>query len=126
VLLVTDGGAGWRSAEDRAARGRAERTTIPREAHAEVVATHHDAVDVVLSQEADRIQNLLSIRHGRMLASPFAFYRGSAIVMAYDLAAGPRTSLVTQLCGDAHLGNFGLYGSPERQLVFDLSDFDET
>jgi uncharacterized protein (DUF2252 family) len=126
VLAVTERGVGWRSAEERAARGRAERTTLPREAHAELVPTPHDAVDLVLSQEADRLQNLLSIRHGRMLASPFAFYRGSAIVMAYDLAAGPRTSLVTQLCGDAHLGNFGLYGSPERQLVFDLNDFDET
>ena len=75
---------------------------------------------------SDRIQNLLSIRHGRMLASPFAFYRGSAIVMAYDPAAGRRTSLTTQLSGDAHVGNFGLYGSPERRLVFDLNDFDET
>ena len=108
------------------ARGRAERWTVPREAHAELVPTDRDAVDLVLGQEEDRIQDLLSIRHGRMLASPFAFYRGSAIVMAYDLASGPRTSLVTQLCGDAHLGNFGLYGSPERQLVFDLNDFDET
>ena len=108
------------------ARGRAERWTVPREAHAELVPTDRDAVDLVLGQEEDRIQDLLSIRHGRMLASPFTFYRGSAIVMAYDLASGPRTSLVTQLCGDAHLGNFGLYGSPERQLVFDLNDFDET
>ncbi|HEY6743773.1 MAG TPA: DUF2252 domain-containing protein, partial [Lapillicoccus sp.] len=123
---MTGSGVGWRSVEERAARGRAERSTVPREAHAELVPTRHDAVDLVLGQEVDRIQDLLSIRHGRMLASPFAFYRGSAIVMAYDLASGPRTSLVTQLCGDAHLGNFGLYGSPERQLVFDLNDFDET
>jgi uncharacterized protein (DUF2252 family) len=117
---------GWRSVEERVARGRAERWTVPREAHAELVPTDRDAVDLVLGQEEDRIQDLLSIRHGRMLASPFTFYRGSAIVMAYDLASGPRTSMVTQLCGDAHLGNFGLYGSPERQLVFDLNDFDET
>ncbi|MEP6648659.1 MAG: DUF2252 domain-containing protein [Lapillicoccus sp.] len=118
--------AGWRTAEDRAALGRAERGSMPREALAELVATDHDAVDLVVGQEADRLQNLLPIRHGRMLASPFAFYRGSAVVMAYDLVAGPCTSLTSQLCGDAHLSNFGLYGSPERQLVFDLNDFDET
>jgi uncharacterized protein (DUF2252 family) len=123
---MTVDGVGWRSAEDRAARGKAERATVPREAHAQLVATDQDAVELVVGQEADRIQNLLPIRHGRMLASPFAFYRGSAVVMAYDLASGPQTSLTTQLCGDAHLSNFGLYGSPERQLVFDLNDFDET
>jgi uncharacterized protein (DUF2252 family) len=123
---VAETTAGWRSAEERAALGRAERESVPREAHTELVATDHDAVELVVSQEADRLQHLLAIRHGRMLASPFAFYRGSAIVMADDLAAGPRTSLTTQLCGDAHLSNFGMYGSPERQLVFDLNDFDET
>jgi uncharacterized protein (DUF2252 family) len=126
LLLVTVDSKGWRSPEQRAALGKAERASVPREAHAELVPTDHDAVDLVVGQEAERLQNLLPIRHGRMLASPFAFYRGSAIVMAYDLAAGPRTSLTTQLCGDAHLSNFGLYGSPERQLVFDLNDFDET
>ena len=99
---------------------------MPREQHGELVPTEHHAVDLVLGQEADRLQNLLPIRHGRMLASPFAFYRGSAVVMAYDLAAGPQTSLTSQVCGDAHLSNFGLYGSPERRLVFDLNDFDET
>jgi uncharacterized protein (DUF2252 family) len=123
---VTDSPPPWRSAEERATAGRAERVRVPREAHAELVPTTHDAVDLVVGQETDRLPDLLPIRHGRMLASPFAFYRGSAIVMAYDLASGPRTSLTTQLCGDAHIGNFGLYGSPERQLVFDLSDFDET
>jgi uncharacterized protein (DUF2252 family) len=126
LLLVTVDTMGWHSPEERAALGKAERRSMAREAHAELVPTDHDAVDLVVGQEADRLQNLLPIRHGRMLASPFAFYRGSAIVMAHDLAAGPRTSLTTQLCGDAHLSNFGLYGSPERQLVFDLNDFDET
>ena len=116
----------WQTPDERAASGRAERHRVPREAHAEAVPTTHDAVDLVVGQETDRLQNLLPIRHGRMLVSPFAFYRGSAVVMAYDLAAGPQTSLTTQLCGDAHIGNFGLYGSPERQLVFDLNDFDET
>lgn len=118
--------ARWRSVQERAAYGKAERGAVPRETHAELVPSPQDAVDLVVAQEADRIQSLLPIRYGRMLASPFAFYRGSAVVMAYDLVAGPRTSLTTQLCGDAHLSNFGLYGSPERQLVFDLNDFDET
>ena len=126
LLLVTENAVGWRSVEQRAAEGRAERDRMPRERHAELVPTEHHAVDLVLGQEADRLQNLLPIRHGRMLASPFAFYRGSAVVMAYDLAAGPQTSLTSQVCGDAHLSNFGLYGSPERRLVFDLNDFDET
>ena len=123
---MTDSAVPWRSVEERADVGRAERTRVPREAHAELVPTTHDAVDLVVGQETDRLPDLLPIRHGRMVASPFAFYRGTAIVMAYDLASGPRTSLTTQLCGDAHIGNFGLYGSPERQLVFDLNDFDET
>ena len=126
LLLVTENAVGWRSVEQRVAEGRAERDRMPRERHAELVPTEHHAVDLVLGQEADRLQNLLPIRHGRMLASPFAFYRGSAVVMAYDLAAGPQTSLTSQVCGDAHLSNFGLYGSPERRLVFDLNDFDET
>ena len=126
LLLVTENAVGWRSVQQRAAEGRAERDRMPRERHAELVPTEHNAVDLVLGQEADRLQNLLPIRHGRMLASPFAFYRGSAVVMAYDLAAGPQTSLTSQVCGDAHLSNFGLYGSPERRLVFDLNDFDET
>ena len=78
---------GWRSSEERAALGKAEWTSVPREAHAELVPTDHDAVDLVVGQEADRLQNLLPIRHGRMLASPFAFSRGSAIVVAYDLAS---------------------------------------
>ena len=105
---MTENAVGWRSVEQRAAEGRAERDRMPRERHAELVPTEHHAVDLVLGQEADRLQNLLPIRHGRMLASPFAFYRGSAVVMAYDLAAGSQTSLTSQVCGDAHLSNFGL------------------
>jgi uncharacterized protein (DUF2252 family) len=78
------------------------------------------------SQDDSRISELIPIRYGRMLASPFAFFRGAALVMAADLAAGPRSDLTAQLCGDAHVSNFGVFGSPERNLVFDINDFDET
>src|SRR5207248_8266749 len=81
---------------------------------------------VLVRQGAGRIPELLPIRYGRMLVSPFAFYRGAAAVMAADLAGTPRSGLVVQACGDAHLSNFGLFGSPERELVFDIDDFDET
>ena len=85
-----------------------------------------DALALLRSQESARIPELLAVRHERMGVSPFTFFRGAAIVMADDLSAGPHTGLITQLCGDAHLANFGAYGSPERRLVFDLNDFDET
>src|SRR5215218_7056277 len=77
-------------------------------------------------QDTARVQELLPIRYGRMAVSPFTFYRGAAAVMAADLGGAPRTNLRVQLCGDAHLSNFGIYRSPERSLVFDLNDFDET
>jgi uncharacterized protein (DUF2252 family) len=85
-----------------------------------------DPVDLLEAQARDRIQELLPIRYGRMMASPFAFLRGSAIVMANDLAGTPKSGIQAQLCGDAHLLNFGAYASPERSLLFDLNDFDET
>jgi len=85
-----------------------------------------DPVDLLEAQARDRIQELLPIRYGRMMASPFAFLRGSAIVMAHDLAGTPKSGIQAQLCGDAHLLNFGAYASPERSLLFDLNDFDET
>ena len=85
-----------------------------------------DPVDLLEAQARDRIQELLPIRYGRMMASPFAFLRGSAIVMAHDLAGTPKSGIQAQLCGDAHLLNFGAYASPERALLFDLNDFDET
>ena len=75
---------------------------------------------------ASRLPDLVPVRYGRMLESPFAFFRGSAAIMAMDLAASPRTQLTVQLCGDAHLVNFGVFGSPERELLFDINDFDET
>ena len=114
--------------EDRWAAGRAARALVPRSAHAEHVAPPDRADPVALLEEQGhtRVQELLPIRYGRMLVSPFTFYRGAARIMAADLAAGKDTGLRVQLCGDAHLSNFGLFGSAERSLVFDLNDFDET
>ena len=85
-----------------------------------------DPIDLLLAQEQGRLDWLLPVRHSRMAVSAFAFYRGAAAVMAADLARQPHSRLMVQLCGDAHLLNFGFYGSPERQLLFDLNDFDET
>ncbi|MFJ3795820.1 DUF2252 domain-containing protein [Streptomyces sp. NPDC090088] len=113
---------------DRAARGRAARKRAPRSTHAFWLPSvdRPDPVTVLERQGRDRVPELLPIRYGRMAASPFAFLRGAAAVMAADLAAQPHSGLAVQLCGDAHLLNFGLYASPERALVFDLNDFDET
>jgi len=112
----------------RAAAGLQRRTTVPLEAHAELVlpADRASAVSILHAQDASRVQDLVPIRYGRMLATPFTFLRGSAAVMAADLATGPRTDLHVQLCGDAHLSNFGVFASPERTRVFDVNDFDET
>ena len=85
-----------------------------------------DPVGLLIEQARSRIPELVPVRHGRMLVSPFTFFRGAALPMAADLAAGPDTGLRVQLCGDAHLSNFGAFGSPERRLVFDVNDFDET
>lgn len=113
---------------DRAEQGKAARKRVSRSAHAGWVAPvdRDDPVAVLERQGRDRLPELLPIRYGRMAASPFAFLRGSAAVMAADLASRPHTGLTVQLCGDAHLLNFGLYASPERTLLFDLNDFDET
>lgn len=85
-----------------------------------------DPVAILAAQDAEREADLVPIRHGRMAASPFAFFRGGAAIMAADLATLPNSGLVAQLCGDAHAVNFGLYASPERRLLFDVNDFDET
>ncbi|MGW7823198.1 DUF2252 domain-containing protein [Streptomyces puniciscabiei] len=116
------------SPADRAARGRRARRRAPRSVHGvfEAAPDRPDVVDVLERQAATRVPELVPIRYGRMLASPFRFYRGAAAVMATDLAPLPRTGLQVQLCGDAHLLNFGLLASPERHLVFDINDFDET
>jgi uncharacterized protein (DUF2252 family) len=95
--------------------------------HAEFRPPHsRDPLALLLSQATTRVRELVPIRHGRMLVSPFTFYRGAALVMAADLDTTPTSSLRAQLCGDAHLSNFGVYASPERRLVFDINDFDET
>ncbi|WP_246117477.1 DUF2252 domain-containing protein [Cellulomonas composti] len=114
--------------EVRVAAGRAARQDYPRTAIA-VLAPRADGVDAttsVLAQASGRLPELIPLRHHRMSESAFAFYRGTAGVMAADLADGSHSGLVVQLCGDAHLSNFGLFGSPERRLLFDLNDFDET
>lgn len=116
------------SVPERRDAGRAARARLPRAALADVhlTAGRPDPVALLESQATSRIAELVPIRYGRMLTSALAFYRGAALIMAADLAAGPHTGLTAQLCGDAHLCNFGLFGSPERNLVFDVNDFDET
>jgi len=114
------------SPAERVARGKAARTNAPRSSHAHPGTPDRDPVELLERQAADRVPELVPVRYGRMLASPFAFFRGAALLMAHDLAGSPATGLTAQLSGDAHLSNFGLFGSPERRLVFDLNDFDET
>ena len=115
------------SREQRAALGKAARAKAPLEAHAEFrPIPSRDPVALLLSQAETRVPELVPIRHGRMLVSPFTFYRGAALVMAADLYTTPTSGLRSQLCGDAHLSNFGAYASAERRLVFDINDFDET
>ncbi|MEV6596264.1 DUF2252 domain-containing protein [Actinoplanes sp. NPDC051346] len=114
--------------EARLAAGRSARLRTSVDAHA--IVPHDDdrpdPVDLLARQEAARVPELVPIRYGRMLASPFAFFRGAAVVMAADLARTPVSGLMCQLCGDAHLSNFGMFASAERRLVFDVNDFDET
>ncbi|MCU0301816.1 MAG: DUF2252 domain-containing protein [Candidatus Nanopelagicales bacterium] len=111
----------------RRAEGAQHRAEVPLEAHAELVLTEgRDARAILTAQEANREAALVPMRYERMSVSPFAYLRGAAAVMAADLAAGPRTSLQAQLCGDAHVANFGIFAAQDRRLVFDLNDFDET
>ena len=114
--------------ESTSAAGRLERARVPRRVLGEhrPAGDRPDPIAILEQQGTTRVQELLPIRFGRMAVSPFTFYRGAAAVMAADLGAAPRTRLRVQLCGDAHLSNFGIYRSPERSLVFDLNDFDET
>jgi hypothetical protein len=116
------------SYQKRHERGREARRTVPRSSHAGWAPgpDRLDPIGLLESQAKGRLEELMPIRYARMMASPFAFMRGSAIVMANDLAGTPRTGIQAQLCGDAHLLNFGAYASPERALLFDLNDFDET
>jgi uncharacterized protein (DUF2252 family) len=116
------------SAEERAERGREARARCPRSSHGrwEPAADRPDPVTLLEEQAASRVPELVPLRYGRMLVSPFTFYRGAALLMATDLAGTPRSGVNAQLCGDAHLSNFGVFASPERRLMFDINDFDET
>jgi uncharacterized protein (DUF2252 family) len=115
------------SRADRAARGKDARTVAPLESQAEFQPGQgRDPVGLLLGQAESRVPELVPVRHGRMLVSPFTFYRGAALPMAADLAGTPAAGLRVQVCGDAHLSNFGAFASPERTLVFDVNDFDET
>jgi uncharacterized protein (DUF2252 family) len=113
---------------ERAAVGKAARAEVPRSSHGgwDPAADRRDPVELLEQQAETRVPELVPIRYGRMLTSPFAFYRGAAGLMATDLAATPSSGLTAQLCGDAHLSNFGGFASPDRDLLFDLNDFDET
>ena len=115
------------SRDQRRAAGKAARSDVPLESHAAVdIDDDRDPVGLLLGQAESRVPELVPLRHARMLASPFTFYRGAALPMAADLARGPSSGLRVQLCGDAHLSNFGVFAAPDRRLVFDINDFDET
>jgi uncharacterized protein (DUF2252 family) len=121
-------GAAHRSPAQRADRGVAARAFVPPKRHEqlELSSTRADPVSTAERVGRSRIPDLVPLRHARMAASPFAYFRGNALGMAEDLASTPTSGLLTQLCGDAHLSNFGLFGSAERRLLFDINDFDET
>src|SRR4051812_35868583 len=114
--------------DERETRGKAARADVPRSSHAafDPPADRRDPVELLEEQAQTRVPELVPIRYGRMLVSPFTFFRGGAYLMAADLAGTPRTGLHVQLCGDAHLSNFGTYAAPDRRLVFSVNDFDET
>src|SRR3954468_7991317 len=122
------GGGAPQTAAERAAVGRAARELVPRGVHGEwqPAPDRKDPVGLLEEQGASRVPELVPIRYGRMLVSPFTFFRGAAYLMAADLAGVPRTGLTVQLCGDAHLSNFGSFAAPDRRLVFSLNDFDDT
>ena len=117
-----------RTRAERSEAGKALRVICPRESHAgfEPAADRPDPIDLLVQSSEGRIEHLVPIRYGRMLASPFAFFRGAAAIMAADLSQTPCTGIGVQACGDAHLANFGAFATPERRIVFDINDFDET
>lgn len=121
-LLAGRGPVGPRLEEGRAARKRMPRAALADAGNEQ----RRDAIDLLQASNVGRLPELVPIRHGRMLASPFAFYRGAAPIMAYDLSRLPHSGITVQLCGDAHLANFGLFASPERRVLFAANDFDET
>ena len=114
------------AARARREEGQDRRAIVPLESHATVPSGRDDAMDIITAQDVSRLTELVPIRHGRMSVSPFTFYRATAAVMASDLSRTPTTDLTLQICGDAHLSNFGVFSGPDRRLVFDLNDFDET
>ena len=135
VVTVSTGGGPDGSAEDRASerRGRKakglearDRAALSSHTKWRPAADRPDPVALLEEQDTTREPDLVPVRHGRMMVSPFTFYRGAAKIMAADLADTPVAGLEAQLCGDAHLSNFGAFASPERMLMFDLNDFDET
>jgi uncharacterized protein (DUF2252 family) len=121
-------GKAFQDSTERRELGRALREGAPRKDHArwEAALDRPNPIDILEESNKGRVPELIPIRYGRMLADPFAFLRGSAAVMAYDLAPTPASGIRVQVCGDCHLANFGLFATPERNLVFDLNDFDET
>jgi uncharacterized protein (DUF2252 family) len=120
--------ARFRSREERIQIGKSLRERLPRSSHAiwQPPAAGREPIEIIEASNRGRLQELIPIRYGRMLRSPFTFLRGSAALMAYDLATTPKTDIIVQACGDCHLLNFGLFATPERNLVFDINDFDET
>ncbi|MBB2998672.1 MULTISPECIES: DUF2252 domain-containing protein [Paraburkholderia] len=110
---------------EREAAGRAARERAKRSSHKQTGELHRDPLKLLEASSEGRVPNLVPLRYGRMIVSPFTFFRGSAILQAHDLAQVPNTGMVMQICGDGHLLNFGGFATPERQLVFDLNDFDE-
>jgi uncharacterized protein (DUF2252 family) len=123
-----DSSVGRLTLAERVARGKAARAEVPRESHAvfDPPPGRSDPISLLEEQATTRVAELVPVRYGRMMVSPFTYYRGAALPMAADLAATPVSGLAVQACGDAHLSNFGLFGSPERRLMFDVNDFDET
>src|SRR5437660_3991249 len=121
-------GLGRLTPAESAARGKAARAAVPRDTHAvfDPPPDRPDPIGLLEEQAKARVPELVPVRWGRMMVSPFTYYRGAALPMASDLAATPVSGLAVQACGDAHLSNFGLFGSAERRLMFDVNDFDET
>lgn len=126
--VVSDSGRPRATRAELRAKGKQLRTKCPRSSHATWKAPpdRRDAVDLVEEANTGRLQELVPIRHGRMMLSAFTFYRGTALNMAADLAITPTTGIRVQVCGDAHLGNFRLFATPERRVIFDIHDLDET
>src|SRR6185312_14014043 len=123
-----DSGCGRLTPAERVARGKAARAEVPRDSHAvfDPPSDRADPIALLEEQARSRVPELVPVRWGRMLVSPFTYYRGAALPMASDLATTPVSGISVQACGDAHLSNFGLFGSAERRLMFDVNDFDET